>query len=44
VFLVNISLQDTFLRWGVVCTSPNPQAGGPLLVCCPRLLIRYIRS
>ena len=25
-------------------TSPNPQAGGPLLVGCPRLLIQYIRS
>jgi hypothetical protein len=29
-----------FLRWGVVSTSPNPQAGGPPLVCCPRLHIR----
>ena len=34
----------TFLRWGVVSTSPNPQAGGPPLVRCPRLLIQYIRS
>ena len=32
------------LRLGVVSTSPNPQAGGPPLVGCPRLLIRYIRS
>jgi hypothetical protein len=23
---------------------PNPQAEGPLLVGCPRLLIQYIRS
>jgi hypothetical protein len=23
---------------------PNPQAGGPPLVVCPRLLIQYIRS
>ena len=33
-----------FLRWGVVSTSPKPQAGGPLLVGCPRLLFQYIRS
>jgi hypothetical protein len=25
-----------FLRWGVVSTSPNPQAGGPPLVGCVR--------
>jgi hypothetical protein len=31
-----------FLRWGVVSTSPNPQAGGPPLVSCPWLLIQYI--
>jgi hypothetical protein len=31
------------LRWGVI-TSPNPQASGPPLVGCPRLLIQYIRS
>ena len=24
-----------FLRWGVVSTSPNPQAGGPPIVGCP---------
>src|SRR5215475_2352293 len=28
-----------FSRGGVVSTSPNPQAGGPPLVGCPRLLI-----
>jgi hypothetical protein len=33
-----------FSRWGVVSTSPNPQAGGPPLVGCPRQLIQYIRS
>jgi hypothetical protein len=29
---------------GVVSTSPKPPAGGPPLVGCPWLLIRYIRS
>jgi len=32
-----------FLQWGVVSTSPNPQARRRPLVGCPRLLIRYIR-
>jgi hypothetical protein len=32
------------LRWGVVTPPPNPQAGGPPPVGCPRLLIQYIRS
>ena len=32
----------TFLRWGVVSASPNPQAGGPPFVGCPQLLIQYI--
>jgi len=41
---VNISWHDKFLRWGVVSTSPNPQAGGPPLVGCPRLLIQCIHS
>jgi hypothetical protein len=36
--------QDTFLRRGVISTSPNTQAGGPPLVGCPRLLIKYIPS
>jgi hypothetical protein len=31
------------LRWGVVGPTPNPQAGGPPIVGCPRLLIQYIR-
>ena len=29
---------------GVVSVSPNPQAEGPPLVGCPRLLIQFIRS
>ena len=33
-----------FSRGGVVNASPNPKAGGPPLVRCPRLLIQYIRS
>jgi len=28
----------------VVSPPPNPQAGGPPTVGCPRLLIQYIRS
>jgi hypothetical protein len=30
-------------QWGFVSTLPNPQAGGPHLVGCSRLLIQYIR-
>src|SRR5215510_7811592 len=37
-------LTGVFSREGVVSTSPNPQAGGPPLVGCPRLLIRFIHS
>jgi len=33
-----------FLWWGVVSTSPNPQAGGSPLVSCPWLLIQYIHG
>ena len=33
-----------FSRGGVVSASPNPQAGGPPLVGCPRLLIQFFRS
>jgi hypothetical protein len=33
-----------FLQWGVVNTSPNPQAGGPPCVGCPRLFIQYVCS
>jgi hypothetical protein len=32
------------LRGRVVSPPPNPQAGGPPTVGCPRLLIQYIRS
>jgi len=39
-----VFLNKVFLQGGVVSTSPNPQARGPPLVGCPRLLIRYIRS
>jgi len=39
-----VSEQRFFVRRGVVSTSPNPQAGGPPRVGCPRLLIQYIRS
>jgi hypothetical protein len=37
-------LNVSVLQGGVVCTSPNPKAGGPPLVGCPRLLIQFIRS
>jgi len=37
-------LNISVLQGGVVSTSPNPQAGGPPLVGCPRLFIQYIRS
>jgi hypothetical protein len=33
-----------FLRWGVLSSTPDPKAGWPPLVGCPRLLIQYIRS
>ena len=33
-----------FLRRGVVSNPPNPQAGGPPLVGCPRPIIQYICS
>ena len=39
-----VFLNSIFSRGGVVSTSPNPQAGGPPLVGCPRLLIQFIRS
>jgi len=43
-YCMNISQQDTILRWGVVSTPPNPPAGGPPLVGCPQLRIQYIFS
>jgi hypothetical protein len=33
-----------FSQEGVVSTLPNPEAGGPPLVGCPRLLIQFIHS
>jgi hypothetical protein len=39
---VYASEHDTFLRWGLVSTSPNPQDGGPPLVVCLLLLVKYI--
>ena len=37
-------LNISVLQGRVVSTSPNPQAGGPPLVGCPRLLIQFICS
>ena len=37
-------LNISVLQGRVVSTSPNPPAGGPLLVGCPRLPIQFIRS
>ena len=37
-------VSGTVFRLGIVSTSPNPQAGGPPLFVCPRLLFQYIRS
>jgi hypothetical protein len=37
-------LNMAVLQGGVVRPSPNPQAGGPHLVGCPRLLIQFICS
>jgi len=37
-------LNISVLQGGVVSTSPNPEAGGPPLVGCTRLLIKFIRS
>jgi hypothetical protein len=33
-----------FYGEGLLTPRPTPQAGGPLLVISPRLLIQYIRS
>jgi hypothetical protein len=38
-FLCEHFVTRNSLWWGVVSISPNPQAGGPHLVGCPRLLI-----
>ena len=37
-------LNTSVLQGRVVSTSPNPQAGGPPLVGCLRLLIQFTRS
>ena len=42
--LPHVFLNMNVLQGGVVSTSPNPQAGGPPLVDCPRLLIQFIHS
>ena len=39
-----VFLNISVLQGEVVSTSSNPQAGGPPLVGCPRLLIQFIRS
>ena len=39
-----VFLNISVLQGAVVSTSPNPQAGGPSLVRCPRLLIQFICS
>ena len=42
--VLQVFLNMNVLQGGVVSTSPNPQAGGPPLVGCPRLLIKFIGS
>jgi len=39
-----VFLNTSVLQGGIVSTSPNPQAGGPPLVGCPRMLIQFIFS
>ena len=39
-----VFLNLSVLQGGVVSTLPNPQAGLPPLVVCPRLLIQFIRG
>jgi hypothetical protein len=41
---MQVFLNMNVLQGGVVHTLPNPQAGRPPLVGCPRLLIKFIRS
>ena len=41
---LQVFLNMNVLQGGVVSNSPNPQAGGPPFVGCPRLLIQFIRS
>jgi hypothetical protein len=42
-FLI-IFVESLFFRWVVVSSTPNPQAGGPPFVGCPRLFIQHICS
>jgi hypothetical protein len=42
--LCKLFVTGFFLWWGVVNPTPNPQAGGPPHIFCPRLFIQYIRS
>jgi hypothetical protein len=42
--LLNVHNKLIFLRRKVVTPTSKPQAAGPPLVGCPRLLIQYIRS
>jgi len=39
-----VFLNISVLQGGVFGTSPNPQAGGPLLIGSPRLIIQFIHS
>jgi hypothetical protein len=41
---VNIFVTSLFFTVRSCSPTPNPKAGGPPLVSCPRLLIQYIRS
>ena len=42
--MCDFSEQRWFLQCEVFNPTPNPQAGGQLLVGCPRLIIQYNRS
>jgi hypothetical protein len=45
VCLLYVMVRNKLCFYGGKCgPTPNPQAGGPPLVCCPRLLIQYLRS
>jgi hypothetical protein len=44
MFFMNFCNNFVFLWWGIVSPTPNPQAGGPPSVVCPRFLIPYISS
>ena len=42
--LCDVSEHPCFYSVRLLASRQTPQAGGPLLVGCPRLLIQYIRS